>query len=50
MKNQFYILLTFLMAFSHQTAFSQWEEISSTVTASFLNSGVAYEGKIYFTG
>ncbi len=32
------------------TANAQWQEINPTITPSFFNSSVAYEGKIYFTG
>jgi hypothetical protein len=33
-----------------QTAYSQWSETNGTITASFTNTAVAWEGKVYFTG
>jgi hypothetical protein len=43
------LLLVFCL-FSSVFCFGQWTEITPTLTSSFLNTGVAYNGKIYFTG
>jgi Secretion system C-terminal sorting domain/Kelch motif len=39
-----------MLMLGFQTGFGQWHEINSNITASFLNSSVAYDGKVYFTG
>jgi len=47
MKSSFF---TGLLLFFRVLGFGQWTELNPTLTASFLNSGVAYEGKVYFSG
>lgn len=41
---------TFLLLLHTLVGFAQWTELPQTITPTFVNSSVAYNGKIYFTG
>jgi Secretion system C-terminal sorting domain/Kelch motif len=50
MKQSFTYLFFLFFMLGFQTGFGQWHEITPAITASFLNSSAAYDGKVYFTG
>lgn len=50
MKTEFSFPILLLTLLTCSSASAQWQEINPTITPCFLNSSIAYEGKIYFTG